>query len=91
MANIVSITEVNDFDSWKEGFERYESLRNQNGVFNPRIFRFESNRNKFVIMLDVTDVEQALRFLKSSEPQEAMKRIGVVSIEFAVPSSTITA
>jgi hypothetical protein len=90
MPTLVSVTEVSDFDTWKPGFERFEALRNQNGVSNPRIFRLEGDANKFVIVFDVDDIEKALSFLKSDQARESMKSIGVTNITFALPSSAVS-
>lgn len=90
MANIVSVTEVKDFDQWKPQFERFEAVRNESGVRNPRIFRFRSNPNRFVVLFDVDDVERALSGLTSDRVRGVMKDIGVTSIEFAVPSAVPT-
>jgi hypothetical protein len=88
MQNLASITEVDNFDTWKPAFERFEYLRNENGVSNPRIFRLEHDANRFIVVFDVVDLDKALGFLNSAQTQEAMKKIGVLSINFGIPMTS---
>jgi hypothetical protein len=92
MPTIASVTQVKDFDSWKTAFEKFESLRNQNGMSNPRFFRMVDDRNTIVLLFDVDDIDRARTFLASPQVTEAMKNIGVVSgPRIAVPADTAPA
>lgn len=85
MTTIVAVTEVRDFDTWKAGFQKFVPLQTQNGLSNPRILRFRSNPNRFVVLLDTDDVERALTFAESDQVRQNMNGIGVINIDFAVP------
>lgn len=79
MATVVSSIRVKDYATWKPVFELAESLRNQAGITNARVFRSETDGNDILLMMDVADETQARQFLTSNELREAMQNGGVIS------------
>lgn len=59
MATLHIENTVHDFDQWKIAFDKYDHVRQNNGVRAYRISRHHAEPNKLLIDLDFDDVSAA--------------------------------
>jgi heme-degrading monooxygenase HmoA len=69
---------VDDYESWKPGFDEHAATREENGSKGGRLFRRAHDPNEVVIILEWNGLEEARRFAQSEDLREAMQRHGVV-------------
>jgi heme-degrading monooxygenase HmoA len=69
---------VDDYESWKPGFDEHAATREENGSKGGRLFRSADDPNEVVIILEWNGLEEARRFAQSEDLREAMQRHGVV-------------
>lgn len=77
MNSIVHIT-VEDFDTWKAGFESMDQVRQSSGVTSAKVYRSADNPNEIFIILEWLDGEKARSYHGSDVFKEALKRGGVI-------------
>ena len=69
---------VDDYESWKPGFDEHAATREENGSKGGGLFRSADDPNEVVIILEWNGLEEARRFAQSEDLREAMQRHGVV-------------
>ena len=69
---------VEDYETWKPGFDEHAATREENGSKGGNLFRSADDPNEVVIILAWNDLEEARRFASSEDLREAMQRHGVV-------------
>ncbi|HKJ35869.1 MAG TPA: hypothetical protein VKA36_04815 [Solirubrobacterales bacterium] len=70
--------EVEDWDRWKQGYDRNGQLRAEGGVREAGIYQAHDNPNDVTVYHVFDSVEDAQAFLGNQDLAEAMKEIGVV-------------
>jgi len=80
---------VQDFESWKRGYEGFGDERRTMGVLAERVFTAPDNTCDVTLTHDFETLEQAQRFANSSRLGEVMKQAGVVgpaTVWFTTPT-----
>jgi quinol monooxygenase YgiN len=71
---------VEDYDSWKPGFDDHADTREEYGSHeNYRLFREAGNPNEIVVMGEWESPEAFERFMDESDVKEKMGELGVIS------------
>ncbi|HEV2548913.1 MAG TPA: hypothetical protein VGU20_16345 [Stellaceae bacterium] len=84
--NLTIHHKVQNYASWRTGYDAHEKSRLSAGLTNGRVFRSAEDPNDVVILLDVADVAKARTWLDSDDLKAAMQKSGVIgspSIRFA--------
>ena len=68
---------VEDFDSWKTGFDASAEMRQSQGAEKGHLFRNADNPDEVFILLHWDDMDRAKAFTQSDELREAMEKSGV--------------
>ncbi len=76
---MITIHQVEDFATWKQGFDAGAELRNQAGLIVKDIYQSVDDANNVTIVSEVESKEHALAMMNSPQTQEAIKKSGVVS------------
>ncbi len=85
--NLTIHHQVNDYPSWRSGYDDREKSRVAAGVTNGRVFRGAEDPNDIVILQDVADMGRARAWFTGEELKFAMQKTGVVgptSFHFSV-------
>lgn len=79
MAYIQVRQTVEDYETWRAGFDLGASMRKANGATDETyIMRNADDPNEIVVTLGWSDLEQARQFSASPELKEAMQKAGVI-------------
>jgi len=78
MATIIIRHRVNQYKTWKEAFDAFVDTRRAAGEKAFQIFHAEDDANNISVVFKWDNLENAHRFMVSSELQEAMGAAGVV-------------
>lgn len=71
---------VEDYDSWKPGFDEHASTREEYGsTENYRLFREAGSPNEIVMIGEWESAEAFQRFMDESDVKEKMGELGVIS------------
>ena len=70
---------VEDFDTWKTGFDAHQPARVAAGMLGHHLNRAEGNPNQITIFLALSDLDQAKAFASSPDLADTMKRLGVLA------------
>jgi quinol monooxygenase YgiN len=70
--------QVEDFASWKTGFDSNLSFRKANGEQSAQVYRDEIDRNKVTVVMKWTSLASAHQFIQSPDLKAAMAKTGVV-------------
>jgi quinol monooxygenase YgiN len=71
---------VEDYDSWKPGFDAHASVREEYGSSEDyRLFREAGKPNEIVMMGEWESAEAFQRFMEESDVKEKMGELGVTS------------
>jgi len=76
--NLTIHHKVNDYASWRKGYDEHEKSRASAGVTNAKVFRSAEDPNDVLIVLDVADVAKARAWLGGADLKAAMEKAGVV-------------
>jgi heme-degrading monooxygenase HmoA len=68
---------VQNYPTWKAGFDEHESTRRANGSQGGWLFRNADDPHEVLLLLEWDDLERARLFVDSDDLQEAMTRAGV--------------
>ncbi|MGO9419980.1 cyclase [Roseiarcus sp.] len=85
--NLTIHHKVNDYSSWRTGYDDGEKSRVAAGVTNGRVFRGAEDPNDIVILQDVADMGRARAWFTGEDLKAAMQKAGVVgptSFHFSV-------
>lgn len=78
MVNVLIRHTVSDYDAWKTHFDEHASTRREHGSQGYSLFSVSEEPNELVILFDWDSVENAQRFLDSSDLRDVMTEAGVV-------------
>ena len=71
---------VEDYDSWKVGFDAHANTREEYGSSEDyRLFHDAENPNEVVMMGEWESAEAFQRFMEESDVKEKMGELGVIS------------
>ena len=68
---------VNDYDTWKRAYDKFVTVRKENGVTGASVHRDASDANTVVVTHQFKDVDAAMAFAGSEELKLAMMEAGV--------------
>ena len=71
--------QVNDYATWRTGYENVQPLRDQHGVTAANVLQDPADPNKVTVLHWFPSVGQAEAFVGAPELQEAMKKAGVAA------------
>ncbi len=77
LAAAIVVHDVEDYDSWKQGFDAHADARKSAGVIAHAINRSVEEPNRVVAMLQAESVESLRSFFAAPELAAAMKQAGV--------------
>ncbi len=75
--NLTVQIKVQDYGTWRTGYEGGEQRRLSAGITNSKVYRRAEDPNDVVILSDVADVAKARSFFSSDELKAAMQKNGV--------------
>ncbi|KAB1188011.1 MULTISPECIES: cyclase [Haloferax] len=78
MVTILVKHAVEDYDKWKPYFDDHDSTRNEYGSQGYRLLSLAEDSNDLVMMFDWDTMENAQKFLESSDLRSVMEEAGVV-------------
>ena len=79
MAYIQVRQTVENYETWKTGFDLGAAMRTANGATGETyVMRNADNPNEVVVTLGWSDLDQARQFAASPELKESMKKAGVI-------------
>ena len=70
---------VNDYDTWRAAYDKFDATRRPMGVVNDGVYRSVDNKNDVTAFHDFTSLDDAQAFAKSDALREAMAGAGVAS------------
>lgn len=77
MVHVLVHHKVADYGRWKEAFDSHLSTRKRAGETGCHVFHNLDNPRDIYVLLDWETVDEARKFINSSELQETMKKSGV--------------
>lgn len=69
---------VQDYATWKSGFDDHSTTREASGSKGGFVFRNADNPNELMILLEWDELEKARHFVQSDELREKMQQVGVI-------------
>lgn len=78
MSYIIAKHKVNDYKTWKKGFDSAISFRKAGGEKSFQIFRVENDQNNLVLQFEWDSLKNARKYFESPDLQKAMQQAGVV-------------
>jgi hypothetical protein len=75
--NLTVQLKVQDYSTWRTGYDGREQGRLSAGITNGKVYRRVEDPNDVVIVSDVADVPKARSFLGTDELKAAMQKSGV--------------
>lgn len=82
MKFVLIIHDVEDYESWKTGFDAAAKLRKSAGEIEYQVLQDEKDQNRVVHFSKWQSLEQARSFFESDEVAEIRKNLGVKAPEF---------
>jgi len=82
--------EIEDYESWKVGFDKHISARQAAGISDIFVKRDINNTNSITFFAEVSSLEKANAFITSPDLKEAMAKAGVTSAPEIVFYKTAT-
>ena len=82
MQYVLIIHEVEDYDSWKQVFDRAAQMRQEAGERTYQVLKYEHNARKIVHFSAWTSLDNAKRFFESPQLVKIRQEAGVKSPEF---------
>ena len=68
---------VNDFATWKSGFDEHSPAREAAGLQGGRLFRNADDPSEVLVLFEAQDAGRAKAFVASDDLRETMKHVGV--------------
>jgi quinol monooxygenase YgiN len=68
---------VNDYEVWKAAFDKFAAFRKSSGEKSYHIFHHQDDPNNLYLLFKWDNLENASKFIDSSDLKEAMRRAGV--------------
>lgn len=77
-ATLIVDIQVENFDSWKESFDKDEQFRNQMGIQIQGVYRSVDNGNKVSLISQFPDMETAKKIVGSPQWESKQRESGVI-------------
>ena len=82
MQYVLIIHEVEDYNSWKQVFDRAADIRKEAGERTYQVLKYQSNSNKIVHFSSWTSIDDAKQFFESPQLVKIRQEAGVKPPEF---------
>ena len=69
---------VSDFDAWRKVYDSVGAMQKAGGVIEESVYQGKNDPNDVVVLHRFNSIEEAEKFLASSDLKDAMQRAGVV-------------
>lgn len=69
---------VQDFDAWKDAYDKHGAARDQAGLKDVHLLRNVADRRDVVILFQAEELERARAFARSDDLRSAMQAAGVI-------------
>ncbi len=77
MATMFAKHKVNDYGIWKRAYDKFVTVRKENGVTGASVHRDAGDSNTVIVTHQFKDVDAAMAFANSEELKSAMMDAGV--------------
>ena len=78
MALAIIRHKVSDFDAWRKVYDSAGAMQKAGGVIEESVHQGKNDPNDVVVLHRFNSIDEAEKFLASSDLKEAMQRAGVV-------------
>ncbi len=78
MFYIIARHKVNDYKTWKKGFDNALSIRKAGGEKSFQIFQVDNDKNNILLLFEWDNLTNAHKYFDSPELQKAMQQAGVL-------------
>jgi len=78
MSYIIAKHKVNDYKTWKKGFDSALSMRKAGGEKSFQIFRVDNDQNDIFLLFEWDSLRNAKNYFEAPELQKAMQQAGVL-------------
>jgi len=78
MAHIIVRQKVSDYGKWRSAFDEAIKMRKDAGELSSRVFRMADDPNNLLLFQEWNSVDNAAKFVQSTELKEAMQQTGVL-------------
>ena len=78
MPHILFRHKVSDYGKWRSVFDDGLKMRKDGGEVSSRVFRTADDPNNIVVFSEWDNLDNALKFSRAAELQEAMQQAGVI-------------
>lgn len=79
MTCVMVTHEVNDFETWKTGYDNDLGRRKELGLHEKLFLRDAGNSNSITVIFEVSDLDKTRQFFNDPHLAEIMKKAGVIS------------
>ncbi len=80
MAFLIVRHVVEDYETWKPHYDAHGSVRKKFGCTGEQLFRTTENPDDLFLLFEWDTVENARKFVQTSDVKEVMAKSGVVGI-----------
>ncbi|MFO7526730.1 MAG: hypothetical protein R6W68_14855 [Ignavibacteriaceae bacterium] len=80
MAHILIHHKIEEYNKWKPAFDNHSDARAENGSKGGKVFRNADDPNDIFVLLEISSIENAKKFVSSDSTREAMKNAGVIGM-----------
>jgi len=77
MPYVIAQHKVDDYTKWRKAFDKFAGTRKANGEISFKIWRAAEDPNDLSMLFEWDDLDNAQKFMSSTELQTAMKEGGV--------------
>ena len=77
MALAIIRHKVSDFDAWRKAYDSVGAMQKAGGVIEESVHQAKNDPNDVVVLHRFNSIQEAEKFLASSELKDAMQRAGV--------------
>lgn len=78
MPHLLIHHKVQNFDTWKPGYDDHKPARDSAGLKELHLLRGIQDANDVVILFQAADLDQARAFVSSDDLKQTMARLGVI-------------
>ncbi len=78
MAHLFIRHKVSDYGKWRSAFDEAIKMRKDAGELSSRVFRMADDPNNLLLFQEWNSVDNAAKFVQSTELKEAMQQAGVL-------------
>ena len=77
MVKVIVRHKVEDYETWKKGFDAALDFRKSSGEQSFKVFNNAEDKNEVLVYLEWDSMENAKKFMESDTLKDKMKEVGV--------------